>query len=138
MCYYSLEGTSRQGKEDDLLVVHQVTHVRKGLVVPDDSNTAVCLTNGLRLELLFIPDITRRRYGLENEEQATFKTRHWLRRDVLFLDRGYKIPFQGLEIGQLIRILELPSPFRPFLSSPDDGVGAMQQPVDAAGANETV
>src|SRR5262245_32317385 len=88
MCYYSLEGASRKPKEDEVLIVDQLTHARKGLVAPEDSKTAVCLTNGVRLELLFIPEGTRQRYGLRLEEAATFKLRHWLRRDVLMLDSG--------------------------------------------------
>ena len=109
MCYYSLEGSSRNAREDEVLLVDHLTHHRKGLVAPEDSNTAVCLTNGLRLELLYIPESTRRRYGLRAEEVATFKLRHWLRRDVLFLDSGRKIPVQELEIGQVVRILFQPT-----------------------------
>jgi hypothetical protein len=130
MCYYSLEGSSRNAREDEVLLVDQLTHARKGLVAPEDSNTAVCLTNGLRLELLFIPESTRRCYGLQLEEQATFKLRHWLRRDVLFLDNGHKVPFQKLEIGQVVRILFQPAGFTPASSSQDDA--RVQQPVATA------
>ena len=132
MCYYSLEGPSRNAREDDVLVVDQLTHARKGLVAPEDSNTAVCLTNGLRLELLFIPESTRRCYGLQLEERATFKLRHWLRRDVLFFDNGRKVPFQRLEVGQVVRILFQPAGFTPAQLSQDDAIGTVQQPVDAA------
>ena len=132
MCYYSLEGSSRNAREDEVLLVDQFTHARKGLVAPEDSNTGVCLTNGLRLELLFIPESTRRRYGLQLEERATFKLRHWLRRDVLFLDNGRKVPFQDLEIGQVVRILYQPVGFTPATSSQDEAYGTVQQAVDAA------
>jgi hypothetical protein len=132
MCYYSLESASRNAKEDEVLLVDQLTHYRKGLVAPEDSNTAVCLTNGLRLELLYIPESTRRRYGLGLEERATFKLRHWLRRDVLFLDNGRKVPFQGLEIGQVVRILFQPADIIPDLAPQDDRVErTVRQPLDA-------
>jgi hypothetical protein len=133
MCYYSLESPSRNAKEDEVLLVDQLTHARKGLVAPGDSNTAVCLTNGLRLELLYIPDTTRRRYGLKTEERATFKLRHWLRFDVLFLDNGSKIPFQELEIGQVVRILFQPADSaRTATTLQEDGVRTVGEPVDAA------
>lgn len=128
MCYYSLEGSSRNAREDEVLLVEPLTHFRKGLVAPDDSRMAVCLTNGLRLELLFIPESTRRRYGLKLEERATFRLRHWLRRDVLFLDNGRRLPFQNLEIGQVVRILFQPLGFDP---ASDEAIGTAQQPVDA-------
>ena len=132
MCYYSLESASRNAKEDEVLLVDQLTHYRKGLVAPEDSNTAVCLTNGLRLELLYIPESTRRRYGLGLEERATFKLRHWLRRDVLFLDNGRKVPFQGLEIGQVVRILFQPADIISDLAPQDDKVERpVRQPLDA-------
>ena len=131
MCYYSLEGSSRKAKADEVLLVDQLTQHRKGLVAPEDSNTAVCLTNGLRLELLYIPENTRRRYGLRLEEQATFKLRHWLRRDVLFLDNGNKLPFQNLEIGQVIRVLSQPADFTPAASQDNETEKAVQEPVDA-------
>src|SRR5207244_3682740 len=105
MCYYSLEGPTRDAREDDVLVVEKLTHLMKGLVCPEDPHTGVCLTNGLRLELLFIPENTRKRYRLGLEETATFRMRHWLRRDVLFTDTGARIPIQELEIGQVVRIL---------------------------------
>ena len=136
MCYYSLESPSRNAKEDEVLLVEQLTHARKGLVAPEDSNTAVCLTNGLRLELLYIPESTQRRYGLKLEERATFKLRHWLRTDVLFLDDGRKIPFQKLEIGQVVRILFQPADLARATALQDDGVRTVVEPVDAAhGAN---
>jgi hypothetical protein len=131
MCYYSLEGSSRKAKEDEVLLLDQLTHHRKGLVAPEDSNTAVCLTNGLRLELLYIPENTRRRYGLRLEERATFKLRHWLRRDVLFLDNGSKLPFQKLEIGQVIRILCQPADFTSAVAQDDPVERSVQEPVDA-------
>ena len=132
MCYYSLESPSRNAKEDEVLLVEQLTHARKGLVAPEDSNTAVCLTNGLKLELLYIPETTRRRYGLNVEERATFKLRHWLRTDVLFLDNGRKIPFQKLEIGQVVRILFQPADLARTRAFQDDGVRTFNEPVDAA------
>jgi len=132
MCYYSLESPSRNAKEDEVLLVEQLTHGRKGLMAPDDSGTAVCLTNGLRLELLYIPDATRRRYGLETEERATFKLRHWLRCDILFLDDGRKIPFQKLEIGQVVRILFQPAALARTTALQEDGVRTVDEPVDAA------
>jgi hypothetical protein len=132
MCYYSLESPSRKAKEDEVLLVEQLTHARKGLVAPEDSNTAVCLTNGLRLELLYIPESSRRRYGLKLEETATFKSRHWLRTDVLFLDDGRKIPFQKLEIGQVVRILFQPADLARATALQDDGVRTVNEPVDAA------
>ena len=133
MCYYSLEGSSRNAREDEVLLVDHLTHHRKGLVAPEDSNTAVCLTNGLRLELLYIPESTRRRYGLRAEEVATFKLRHWLRRDVLFLDNGRKIPVQELEIGQVVRILFQPTDSIPALAPQDDEAErTVQQSLDAA------
>jgi hypothetical protein len=132
MCYYSLESASRNAKQDEVLLVDQLTHARKGLVAPEDSETAVCLTNGLRLELLYIPETTRRRYGLKSEERATFKLRHWLRCDVLFLDSGLKIPFQKLEIGQVVRVLFQPAGFTPTPSLQEDGVPTANLPVDAA------
>jgi len=132
MCYYSLESASRNAKQDEVLLVDQLTHARKGLVAPEDSETAVCLTNGLRLELLYIPEATRRRYGLKSEERATFKLRHWLRCDVLFLDSGRKIPFQKLEIGQVVRVLFQPADFTPKPSLHEDGVATVDLPVDAA------
>jgi hypothetical protein len=133
MCYYSLESPSRNAKEDEVLLVDQLTHARKGLVAPEDSTTAVCLTHGLRLELLYIPDTTRRRYRLKREERATFKLRHWLRTDILLLDSGRKIPFQKLEIGQVVRILFQPADFaRASTTSRDDGVRTVGEPVDAA------
>jgi hypothetical protein len=131
MCYYSLEGSSRKAKEDEVLLVDQLTHHRKGLVAPEDSNTAVCLTNGLRLELLYIPENTRRRYGLGLEERATFKLRHWLRRDVLFLDNGSKLSFQKLEIGQVIRILCPPADLTSAVAQDDRAEKSVQEPVDA-------
>jgi hypothetical protein len=131
MCYYSLESPSRNAKKDEVLLVDQLTHARKGLVAPEDSGTAVCLTDGLRLELLYIPDTTRRRYGLQLEEQATFKLRHWLRSDVLFLDSGHKISFQKLEIGQVVRILFQPANFAPSPSLPEVEGTSVDQPVDA-------
>ena len=132
MCYYSLESPSRNAKEDEVLLVEQLTHGRKGLVAPDDSTTAVCLTKGLRLELLYIPDTTRRRYGLKLEEQATFKMRHWFRTDVLFLDNGRRIPFQKLEIGQVVRVLFQPADSaRATTTLHDDGVRTVGEPVDA-------
>ena len=133
MCYYSLERPSRNAKEDEVLLVDQLTDYRKGLIAPEDSNMAVCLTNGLRLELLYIPENTRRRYGLNLEERATFKPRHWLRRDVLFLDNGLRIPFQKLEIGQVVRVLFQPADLIPALTPQDDEIERpVQQPVDAA------
>jgi hypothetical protein len=132
MCYYSLESASRNAKEDEVLLVDQLTHARKGLVAAEDCNTAVCLTNGLRLELLYIPETTRRRYGLKLEERATFKLRHWLRTDVLFLDNGRRIPFQKLEIGQVVRILFQPADVTPPPSLQEDGVPTVDQPVNAA------
>ena len=132
MCYYSLESPSRNAKQDEVLLVDQLTHARKGLVAPEDSETAVCLTNGLRLELLYIPETTRRRYGLKPEERATFKLRNWLRTDVLFLESGRKIPFQKLEIGQVVRILFQPADLTPPPSLQEDGVPTVDQPVNAA------
>ncbi len=132
MCYYSLEGSSRNAREDEVLLVDQLTHARKGLVAPEESKTAVCLTNGLRLELLFIPEGTRRRYGLQLEERATFKLRYWLRHDVLFLDNGRKVPFQDLEIGQVVRILYQPVGVTPVPSSQHEATGTVQQPMDTA------
>ena len=132
MCYYSLESASRNAKQDEVLLVDQLTHARKGLVAPEDSETAVCLTNGLRLELLYIPETTRRRYGLKSEERATFKLRHWLRCDVLFLDSGLNIPFQKLEIGQVVRVLFQPADFTPTPSLQEDGIPTAGLPVDAA------
>jgi len=129
MCYYSLEGSSRNAREDEVLLVDQLTHTRKGLVDAEDPETAVCLTNGLRLELLFIPESTRRRFGLQLEERATFRQRHWLRRDLLLLDTGRIVPFQQLEIGQVVRILCQPASFTAGSSSQDDRV-EFQQPVD--------
>ena len=132
MCYYSLESASRNAKEDEVLLVDQLTHARKGLLAPEDCNTAVCLTNGLRLELLYIPESTRRRYGLKLEERATFKLRHWFRTDVLFLDSGRTIPFQKLEIGQVVRILFQPANFAPSPSLQDDELPTFDRLVDAA------
>jgi hypothetical protein len=131
MCYYSLVGSSRNAREDEVLLVNQLTHARKGLVVPEDSNTAVCLTDGLRLELLFIPENTRRRYRLQLEEQATFRLRHWLRRDVLFLDNGRKVAFQDLEIGQVVRILPQQNSPDSAVPSQDEAIGTIRQWVDA-------
>lgn len=130
MCYYSLEGFSRNAKQDEVLLVDQLTHARKGLVTPDDRSTAVCLTNGLRLELLYIPETTRRRFGLQAEERATFRMRHWLRRDVLFLDSGAKLPFQKLEIGQVVRILFQPVDLVPKASTEDQTFATLLEPVD--------
>ena len=132
MCYYSLETASRNAKEDEVLLVEQLTHARKGLLAPEDRNTAVCLTNGLRLELLYIPEATRRRYNLKLEERATFKSRHWLRTDVLFLDNGDRIPFQKLEIGQVVRILFQPARSVDLPSLQEDNAPTVGQPVDAA------
>jgi hypothetical protein len=126
MCYYSLEGPSRNAKEDEVLLVDRLTHARKGLVTPDDRSTAVCLSKGLRLELLYIPESTRRRYGLQSEERATFKLRHWFRRDVLFLDSGSKLPFQNLEIGQVVRILSQPVGVTPEAPMEDQAVATLE------------
>lgn len=130
MCYYSLEGSSRNAREDEVLLVDRLTHARKGLVAPEDLNTAVCLTDGLRLELLFIPENTRRRYGLQLEERATFRLRHWLRRDILFLDNGRKVSFQDLEIGQVVRIQ--PVEYVPTTSSRNEAYGTVEQRLDPA------
>jgi len=108
MCYYSMEGSTRNARQDEVLLLGRVAHQRKGFVSPEDPRTGVCLASGMRLELLFIPECTRKRYHLGLEETATFKMRHWLRRDLLLLDSGETIPIQKLEIGQVVRVLQLP------------------------------
>ena len=118
MCYFSLENPTRKAHADEVLLVERLSRSRKGLVAPEDGSTVVCLSPGIRLELLFIPDSTRRRYGLQLEERATFKVRHWLRRDMLLLDCGRLISFQSLEIGQVVRILSDTTDLAPKPSTP--------------------
>jgi hypothetical protein len=88
------------------LVVEKLSPMRKWLVSPEDTNTGVCLQGDLRVELLYIPTATRRRYRLKDEEKATFKLSYrWFWSDVFLLDSGKAVPFQNLEVGQVIRVL---------------------------------
>jgi hypothetical protein len=105
MCYYSLEMPSRPAKEEEVLIVQTHPRGTKWLATPEDGETAVCLKDGLAVELLYIPADTQRNYRLKSEEKAIFKVRHWFRCDVLLTESRRRVLFQSLEAGQVLRIL---------------------------------
>jgi hypothetical protein len=107
MCYYSAEGHSRAACQDEVLVVQRQRHGRNWLVSPDDPSTAVCLPDGAEVELLYIPEDTRRQFGLAEEAVGRFKMRHWWRRDILVIGNGAKVPLQQLQPHQVVRLLSL-------------------------------
>src|SRR5258708_6591944 len=105
MCYFSLEGRSRNATEDEVLVVQRQHHGTNWLVSPDDYSTAVCLRDGTQLELLYILKETQQRFDLPREAKITFRQLDAVRheRDVLVLEDGRNIPLQKLQDGQVIK-----------------------------------
>ena len=108
MCYYSAEKQFREAKEDDLLVVKKQRHGTKWLVSPDDPSRAVCLKDETRVELLYIPGQTQKKFSVGLEARATFKLRDWWRRDVFALANRKKVSLERLLEGQVIRVLRVP------------------------------
>jgi hypothetical protein len=107
MCYFSAEGHSRNSREDEVLVVKRQPHGTNWLVSPDDCSTAVCLRQGTEVELLYIPDETRRKYGVAQEAKASFKMKDWWRRDLFVLKNGRKVQLKNLQPGQVVRVLSV-------------------------------
>ena len=105
MCFASAEGRSRDAREDEVLIVTRRPYGSNWLVSPDDMDMAVCLNEGTKIELLYIPEQTQRQFGLLREAQATFKMEHWWRRDVFVLETGQKVPLKKLQEGQVVRVL---------------------------------
>ena len=105
MCYASAEGRSRDAREEEVLVVSRQPHGSNWLVSPDDMSTAVCLKEGTKVELLYIPEKTQRQFDCPREAEATFKMQEWWRRDLFVLRDGQKIPLKKLRPGQVVRVL---------------------------------
>ena len=108
MCYVSAEGRSRDARQDEVLFVARQTHGSNWLVSPDDISTAVCLKEGTRVELLYIPEKTQRQFGFPQEAEATFKMKEWWRRDLFVLQDGLKVELRKLQPGQVVRVLSTP------------------------------
>ena len=107
MCYASTEGHSRNARADEVLVVRRQPHGSNWLVSPEDASTAVCLRTGTEVELLYVPEETQRRFDMQQEAAATFKTDDWWRRDIFVLKNGRKVVLRKLQEGQVIRVLSV-------------------------------
>ena len=107
MCYAPAEGHSRDARQDEVLVVRRQPHGSNWLVSHVDACTAVCLRTGTEVELLYIPEVTQRQFGLSGEVKATFKTDDWWRRDGFVLDNGRKMLLRKLQEGQVVRVLSV-------------------------------
>ncbi len=99
MCYYSAEGESRPAKGDEVLVVKRQLHETNWLVDPEHPSTPVCLGDGCRVELLYIPQQTQKKFRVGLEARATFKPRDWWRRDVLVLEQGADLCLRSRGLG---------------------------------------
>ncbi len=109
MCYFSMEGRSRPAKEEDVLVVSKSPHGMNWLLSSDDGFTPVCLKEGTKVELLFIPQEIQKKFGLPSEVQATFSMKHWWwRRDCFVLKNKQIVKFNKLLPGQVVRVLSVP------------------------------
>src|SRR5262249_48834995 len=119
MCYVSEEGRSRDARIDEVLIVQRQRHGSNWLVSPDEPSVAVCLRAGTRVELLYIPEETQRRFGLPREAEATFKMNDWWRRDVFVLQNGRKVELRKLQSRQVVRVLSVPGGLHPKELSPE-------------------
>ena len=107
MCYFSAEGHSREAREDEALIVQRQPHGSTWLVSSEDASTPVCLKTGTEVELLYVPEKTRRRFGLTQEATATFETNHWWWPDLFVLKNGRKVVLRKLREGQVVRVLSV-------------------------------
>src|SRR2546428_930983 len=119
MCYVTAEGRSRDAREDEVVVVARQPHGSNWLVSPDIPSTAVCLKEGTRVELLYIPEKTRRQFGFPREAEATFKMKEWWRRDLFVLQDGRKAELRKLQPGQVVRVLSKPGTLNQKELSPE-------------------
>jgi hypothetical protein len=119
MCYVSAEGRSREVREDEVLVVARQPHGSNWLVSPDMPSTAVCLKEGTRVELLYIPEKTQRQFGFPREAEATFKMKEWWRRDLFVLQDGRKAELRKLQPGQVVKVLTKPGTLNQKKLSPE-------------------
>ena len=108
MCYASAEGRSRDARADEVLVVRR-QHGSNWLVSHEDASTAVCLRTGTEVELLYVPEKTRRRFGLTQEATAMFETNHWWWPDLFVLRNGRRVRLKKLQDGQVVRVLSVPT-----------------------------
>ena len=109
MCYFSAEGHSREAREDEALIVRRQPHGSTWLVSSEDASTPVCLKTGTEVELLYVPEKTRRRFGLTQEATAKFETNHWWWPDVFVLKNGRRVRLKKLQEGQVVRVLSVPT-----------------------------
>ncbi len=107
MCYASIEGRSREAREDEVLVVQKQPYGSNWLVSPDDISTVVCLRDGTEVELLYIPEEIQKRFRLQREAKAIFKMDEWWRRDLFVLREGRKVELRKLQPGQVVRVLSV-------------------------------
>ena len=109
MCYFSAEGHSREAREDEALIVRRQPHGSTWLISSEDASTPVCLKTGTEVELLYVPEKTRRRFGLTQEATATFETNHWWWPDLFVLKNGRRVRLKKLQEGQVVRVLSVPT-----------------------------
>ena len=109
MCYFSAEGHSREAREDEALIVRRQPHGSTWLISSEDASTPVCLKTGTEVELLYVPEKTRRRFGLTQEATAMFETNHWWWPDVFVLKNGRRVRLKKLQEGQVVRVLSVPT-----------------------------
>ena len=109
MCYFSAEGHSREAREGEALIVQRQPHGSTWLVSSEDASTPVCLKTGTEVELLYVPEKTRRRFGLTQEATATFETNHWWWPDLFVLKNGRRVRLKKLQEGQVVRVLSVPT-----------------------------
>jgi len=109
MCYFSAEGHSREAREDEALIVQRQPHGSTWLISSEDASTPVCLKTGTEVELLYVPEKTRRRFGLTQEATATFETNHWWWPDLFVLKNGRRVRLKKLQEGQVVRVLSVPT-----------------------------
>ena len=79
------------------------------MVPPEDASTPVCLKTGTEVELLYVPEKTRRRFGLTQEATAMFETNHWWWPDLCVLKNGRRVRLKKLQEGQVVRVLSVPT-----------------------------
>ena len=109
MCYFSAEGHSREAREDEALIVRRQPHGSTWLVSSEDASTPVCLKTGTEVELLYVPEKTRRRFGLTQEATARFEMNHWWWPDLFVLRNGRRVRLKKLQEGQVVRVLSVPA-----------------------------
>ena len=109
MCYFSAEGHSREAREDEALIVRRQPHGSTWLISSEDASTPVCLKTGTEVELLYVPEKTRRRFGLTQEATATFETNHWWWPDLFVLKNGRRVRLKKLQEGRVVRVLSVPT-----------------------------